>query len=172
VSQGKGSVLDWLKDKGLVNTTDFALMKRQADQIMTAERARAGATGRAVDMAARVPDLYDAGARVVGANLGGMAGRGTGAPLVTAGIGSRLVRGRLEALGGPSQGRVLEKAMLGQDGRSLQQLLEAYQARQGVTVNAAGQPITPLPFLLRPGAQSAAVQGRLKRDSPERRSAY
>jgi hypothetical protein len=167
------TVLQFMKQRGLVSTTDYAKIKAQSDRILAATTARSNAAAKAVDMEARVPDAYDFAARTVGANIGGMFGRGTGAPLVAAGQGSRIARKALEGLGGSSQARMVENAMLGQDGRSLQQLLEAYQARKGISVNAAGQPITPLPFLLRPGAQSSAAQQYVGGPSaPRRRSAY
>lgn len=97
----------------------------QADQIETALRTRGG-----VDVTQTPDGLYDLVVRIGGANIGGALGRGSGAPIVAAGAGSRMARNLFEKIPISKTQDVLEEAATNPEFASLLLAKRLTPARQ------------------------------------------
>lgn len=165
---GDKTLVDWMKTKGLINTTDYAVMKLSAKQITQAGVARGMANARAVDIESKVSDPAKVLAQVVGARLGAPLIPGAGA-IQSAGLGARYGKKLVtQTFGGKSQVRVLEDAFTGQRGRSVGGLLENYLKLKGVPAGGAKAKAPTLPSWARTGPiASAATQAERSQNTEQ-----
>lgn len=172
--KGDKTLIDWMRTKGLINTTDAAIMRLSAKQITQAGVARGMANARAVDIESKVSDPAKVLAQVVGARLGGQLVPGAGA-IQSAGIGSRYANKLLtQTFGGKSQVRVLEDAFTGKNGRSVGGLLENYMKLQGRPVGGGKANAAILPMWARTGpiASGATQAERSQKQETTKRRVY
>ncbi len=153
LSQGsKTTLADWMKARNLLSKQEYDIMRNNFGVISEAQRAK-GLGVPAADLEAKMPDVLDVGARMVGASAGsaasGLIGRRT---LIGAQVGSEQLRKLLDRIT-PRQRKLLEQKMLHP------QQMEAFLGNvlnAGQRVNPAPQAKGPLPFALHPAAQAAA----------------
>lgn len=154
LSQGsKTTLADWMKARNLLSKQEYDVMRNNFGVVLEAQRAK-GLGVPAADLEAKMPDVLDVGARMVGASAGsaasGLIGRRT---LIGAQVGSEQLRKLLDRIT-PRQRKLLEQKMLHP------KEMEAFLGNvlnAGQRINPAAAPKGPLPFALHPAAQGAAV---------------
>lgn len=152
LSQGsKTTLADWMKARNLLSKQEYDVMRNNFGVVLEAQRAK-GLGVPAADLEAKMPDVLDVGARMVGASAGsaasGLIGRRT---LIGAQVGSEQLRKLLDRIT-PRQRKLLEQKMLHP------KEMEAFLGNvlnAGQRVNPAPAPKGPLPFALHPAAQAA-----------------
>lgn len=124
---------DWMKDKGLLSTTEYAKIRAAAKEIQRTYEMRAAANPKGYDPENSVPDVATIPLQIAGAKVGAWLGGGSGSSLQGAAIMSRQFR-KMATGGGrgySKQREVLADALLRRNGQSIEKLLAPYAKPRG-----------------------------------------
>lgn len=124
---------DWMKQKGLLSTTEYAKIRAAAKEIQRTYEMRQSANARGYDPENSVPDVATIPGQIIGAKIGAWLGGGSGSSLQGAAIMSRQVKKMMTGggRGYSKQRQVLADALLRRNGQSIEALLAPYSKPRG-----------------------------------------